>query len=176
VATLIDTPAGRMHFQHYLVRRHAQDEVLGVAFGGAEAARPAPGVLEAIGGARAVLIAPSNPVVSVGTILAVPGVRQALAATAAPIAAVSPIVGGAPVKGPAAPLMRAMGYEVSALGVARCYQGLAGALVIDTVDAHLADAVRALGMRVAVTDTIMRGPEQKRDLARAALRAASVEC
>ncbi|HWQ15004.1 MAG TPA: 2-phospho-L-lactate transferase [Roseiflexaceae bacterium] len=172
VATLIDTPSGRMHFQHYLVRRHARDEVLGVVFEGVEAARPAPGVLEAIGGAQVVLIAPSNPIVSVGTILAVPGVRAALASTPAPIAAISPIVGGAPIKGPAAPLMRAMGYEVSALGVARCYQGLADALVIDALDAHLADDIRALGLRVAVTDTIMRGPPEKRALAEAALRAA----
>jgi LPPG:FO 2-phospho-L-lactate transferase len=172
VVTLIDTPAGRMHFQHYLVQRHAKDEVLGVTFEGVECARPAPGVLEAIRDARAVLIAPSNPVVSVGTILAVPGVRAALEATAAPVAAVSPIVGGAPIKGPATPLMRAVGLEVSALGVARGYRGLADALVIDQVDADLADDIRALGMRVAVTDTIMRSPEKKRDLARATLDAA----
>lgn len=172
VATMIDTPAGRMHFQHFLVQRRATDEVLGVHFEGAGAARPAPGLLDAIRDAEAVLIAPSNPVVSVGTILAVPGVRAALEATSAPVAAVSPIVGGAPIKGPATPLMRGMGMEVSALGVARAYLGLADALVIDHADAALADAIRALGMRAVVTDTIMRGPAEKRALAAAALAAA----
>jgi len=137
-----------------------------------ETARPAPGVLQAIRDAEAILIAPSNPVVSVGTILAVPGVRAALAATNAPIAAVSPIVGGAPIKGPATPLMRAVGMEVSALGVARGYHGLADAFVIDVQDQALAADIRALGMRVTVTDTIMRGPHEKRALAEAALHAA----
>jgi LPPG:FO 2-phospho-L-lactate transferase len=171
VATYIDTPNGHIHFENYLVERRAQDEVRGVVFRGAADARPAPGVLEAILEADAVLIAPSNPIVSVGTILAVPGVREALLATVAPVVAVSPIVGGAAIKGPAAPLLRAAGYEVSARGVAACYQELADALVIDTVDAALADDIRALGLRVVVTDTIMRGPAEKRALAAAALSA-----
>jgi LPPG:FO 2-phospho-L-lactate transferase len=119
-----------------------------------------------------VLIAPSNPIVSVGTILAVPGVREALRATRAPVVAVSPIVGGAAIKGPAAPLMRAMGFEVSARGVAACYSELADALVIDEVDAALAQDIRALGIDVVVTNTIMRGPAEKRHLAQAALEAA----
>jgi LPPG:FO 2-phospho-L-lactate transferase len=172
VGTYIKTSAGLMHFEHYLVQRHAQDQVEGVHFAGADAARPAPGVLEAIRDAEAILIAPSNPIVSVGTILAVPGVRDALEATSAPVVAVSPIVGGASIKGPAAPLMTALGYEVSALGVARCYAGLADVLVIDNVDAALAGDIRAIGMDVVVTDTIMRGPAEKRALARAALAAA----
>ena len=169
VATHITTPAGRMHFQHYLVQRHAKDTVLGVVFEGVEQARPAPGVLEAIAQADHILIAPSNPIVSVGTILAVPGVRAALESRSAAITAVSPIVGGAAIKGPAAPLMQAAGYEVSALGVAHCYHGLADTMVIDHVDAALADAIRGLGMRVIITDTIMRGPEEKRALARQTL-------
>lgn len=172
VGTFIETSAGLMHFEHYLVQRHAADQVLGVQFQGAAQARPAPGVLEAIRDAEAILIAPSNPIVSVGTILAVPGVRAALEATSAPIVAVSPIVGGAAIKGPAAPLMQALGYEVSALGVARCYAGLADILVIDQVDADLAGAIRASGMEVVVTDTIMRGPDEKRALAQAAIDAA----
>ena len=172
VGTYIQTTAGLMHFEHYLVQRHAQDEVLGVHFEGAAAARPAPGVLEAIRDAEAILIAPSNPIVSVGTILAVPGVRAALESTSAPIVAVSPIVGGAAIKGPAAPLMQALGYEVSARGVAQCYSGLADVLVIDQVDAALADDIRAGGMEVVITDTIMRGPAEKRALAQAALDAA----
>ncbi len=134
--------------------------------------RWAPGVLEAIREAEAVLIAPSNPIVSVGTILAVPGVRAALQETAAPVVAVSPIVGGAAIKGPAAPLMTALGYEVSARGVAACYAGLADVLVIDQVDEALAGDIRAAGMDVLITDTIMRGPAEKRALARAALDAA----
>jgi LPPG:FO 2-phospho-L-lactate transferase len=172
VGTYIKTSAGLMHFEHYLVQRHAQDQVLGVHFEGAEAARPAPGVLVAIRDAEAILIAPSNPIVSVGTILAVPGIREALVATAAPVVAVSPIVGGAAIKGPAAPLMQALGYEVSARGVAACYAGLADVLVIDQVDAGLAEDIRATGMDVVITDTIMRGPAEKRALAQAALDAA----
>jgi len=172
VGTFIRTPDGLIHFEHYLVQRHAQDQVLGVHFKGAESARPANGVLEAIREADTILIAPSNPIVSVGTILAVPGIRAALEATAAPVVAISPIVGGAAIKGPAAPLMQALGYEVSARGVAACYAGLADLLVIDNVDAALADDIRATGMEVVITDTIMRGPAEKRALAQAAIAAA----
>lgn len=171
VSTHIDTSAGRMHFEHYLVQRHAKDAVLGVHFEGAEAARPAPGVIEAIRDAEAILIAPSNPIVSVGTILAVPGIRAAIEATAAPVVAVSPIVGGAAIKGPAAPILSALGYEVSARGVARCYAGLIDTLVIDAVDAGLADDIRATGIDVVITDTIMRGPAEKRALAQATIDA-----
>lgn len=172
VATEINTPAGWLHFQQYLVQRRAQDAVLGVRFAGIEAARPAPGVLEALQAAECILIAPSNPVVSVGTILAVPGVREAIVAAHAPVVAVSPIVAGAPIKGPAAPLMRAMGIEVSARGVANCYRGLIDALVIDRADATLAEDIHALGVAAVVTDTIMRGPAEKRHLAADVLAAA----
>lgn len=172
VATLIQTTAGAIHFQHYLVQRHAQDTVLGVVFEGVQSARPAPGVLEAIRDAEAVLIAPSNPIVSIGTILAVPDVRATLQETDAPIVAVSPIVGGAPIKGPAAPLMQAQGFEVTARGVAECYRDLIDVLIIDQVDAALADNIRAIGVSVVVTDTIMRGPNEKRALAAIALDAA----
>jgi len=171
VPTHVITSAGEIHFEEYFVQRRAEDEVLGVRFVGVEQARPAPGVLEAIHAAEAVLIAPSNPIVSVGTILAVPGVRAALQETAAPVIAVSPIVGGAALKGPAGPLMQAMGFEVSARGVAACYRDLADVLVIDEVDAALAGDIRALGLQVVVTDTIMRGPAEKRALARTALGA-----
>jgi LPPG:FO 2-phospho-L-lactate transferase len=172
IETYIRTADGLMHFETYLVQRRAQDRVLGVYFDGAEHARPAPGVLEAIRDAEAILIAPSNPIVSVGTILAVPGVRAALEQTRAPVVAVSPIVGGAAIKGPAAPLMTALGYEVSARGVAACYAGLADALVIDTVDAALAADIRATGMETVVADTIMRDAAAKRALAQVALAAA----
>lgn len=172
VPTHIVTPAGEMHFEEYFVRRRAQDEVLDVRSVGIEDASPAPGVLEAIGAAEAVLIAPSNPIVSVGTTLAVPGVRAALERTAAPVVAVSPIVGGAAIKGPAVPLMRARGVEPTALGVARFYAGLIDALVIDHADAALAPAIEALGVRAVVTDTIMRGPAEKAALARTAYEVA----
>ena len=172
VGPYIRTPDGLIHFENYLVERRAADTVLGVHFEGAERACPAPGVLEAIHDATAILIAPSNPIVSVGTILAVPGIRAALESTDAPIVAVSPIVGGAAIKGPAAPLMAAMGYEVSARGVAACYAGLADLLVIDHVDAALADDIRATGLGVVVADTIMRDAAAKRALAQVVLDAA----
>lgn len=167
--THILTAAGELHFEEYFVQRRAQDEVLGVKLHAAGPALPAPGVLEAIAGAEAILVAPSNPIVSVGPILALPGVREALRATGAPIVGVSPIVGGAAIKGPAAPLMQAMGHEVSALGVAKAYADFADGMVIDQVDGDLAPALEDLGMRVTVTDTIMRGPAEKAHLAGAAL-------
>lgn len=172
VATEIFTPAGWLHFQQYLVQRRARDEVRGVRFVGIEQARPAPGVLEALHTAEMIVIAPSNPVVSIGTILAVPGVRDALMASPAPTVAVSPIIAGAPVKGPAAPLMRAVGLEVSVRGVAACYHGLIDALVIDQADASLSDDIRSWGIDVMVTDTVMRGPAEKRRLAEATIAAA----
>ncbi|MCU0491016.1 MAG: 2-phospho-L-lactate transferase [Chloroflexaceae bacterium] len=171
VPTHIITDAGEMHFEEYFVQRRAADAVRGVRFVGVEAAAPAPGVLEGIAGAEAILLAPSNPIVSIGPILALPGLRQALRETHAPIIAVSPIVGGAPIKGPAAPLMQAAGLEVSALGIARTYQDFLDVLVIDEVDASLAPAIEQLGVRAVVTDTIMRGPAEKAHLARVALAA-----
>jgi LPPG:FO 2-phospho-L-lactate transferase len=172
VATEICTPVGWLHFQQYLVQRRARDEVLGVRFIGIDRARPAPGVIEALQQADAVIIAPSNPVVSVGTILAVPGVRDAVTSTPAPVVAVSPIVAGAPIKGPAAPLMRAVGLDVSARGVAVCYRGVIDTLIIDQADAELADEIRTFGIEVVVTDTIMRGRAEKRRLAEMTLSAA----
>lgn len=173
--TRVRTPAGDLAFQEYFVRRRTEDEVLGLAFAGAEAARPAPGVLAALANARAVLIAPSNPFVSIGPILAVPGVREAIVASAGPVVAVSPIVGGEALKGPAARMFRSLGGEATAAGVAAHYTGLLSALVIDQVDAALAPAVEAHGMRAVVTDTIMRGMREKVNLARVALRAAGIE-
>ena len=167
--THILTDAGELHFEEYFVRERAQSAVLGVRLHAAGPARPTQAVLDAIHSAEIVLIAPSNPVVSVEPILALPGVREALRATSARIVAVSPIVGGAAIKGPAVPLMRAVGYEPTALGVARVYADIIDAMVIDQVDAELAPAIAALGLRVTVTDTIMRGPAEKASLARAAL-------
>lgn len=172
VPTHIVTDAGEMHFEEYFVKNRAQDAVRGVRYVGVEQARPAPGLLDLIATAETILIAPSNPVVSVGPILAIPGVREAIVASPAPVVTVSPIVGGAPIKGPAAPLMRAVGLEVSAVGAAQAYAGLLDGIVIDQVDAGLAGRIEALGVRVAVTDTIMRGPAEKANLARVALELA----
>ncbi len=171
VETFIRTPAGWLPFQEYFVRRRAEDPVLGVEFRGVDAAPPAPGVLEALAQAAGVILAPSNPVVSLGPILAVPGVRAALAATRAPVVAISPIVRGATIKGPADRMLRGLGREVSAVGVAEGYRGLVDVFVLDTADATLAPRVEALGMRAIVADTIMRGPAEKAALARTVVEA-----
>jgi LPPG:FO 2-phospho-L-lactate transferase len=169
-ATIVELEGGRRaHFEEYLARDGAPDEVTGVDLGEARRARPGPGVLEALRDARAILICPSNPIVSIGPILAMPDVRAALQRSRAPIVAISPIVGGAPVKGPADRLMRGVGAEVSARGVAEIYRGLIDALIIDARDAHLAADIEAMGIRTRVLDTIMRDVAGARRLAQAAL-------
>ena len=153
------------------MKRRAADEVLGVQFRGAEVALATRGVCEAIAAADGVILAPSNPVVSIGPILAVEEIHTALRDTQAPRAAISPIVGGATIKGPADRMLRGLGREVSAVGVAEGYRDLIDAFVLDTVDAALAPRVEALGLRAVVTDTIMRGPAEKAALARATVAA-----
>jgi LPPG:FO 2-phospho-L-lactate transferase len=170
VRTIVSTDEGELSFQEYFVRRRQQDAVSALRFDGAEAARPAPGVLDAIASANAVIIAPSNPLVSIGPVLAVPGIREALAETDAPVAAVSPIVGGQALKGPADKMLASLGHEVSATGVARLYADFLDMLVLDDQDAALVPAVEALGVRACVTDTIMRDAASKRALAEATLR------
>jgi len=160
------------HFQVYWVAKGGRDEVKQILVKGAERARPAPGVLESIAGADAIVFCPSNPIVSIGPILAVPGIRDAVAARRAAAAGVSPIVGGAPVRGMADRLMPAAGVEVSAAGAAACYPGLLSAWVIDEVDRRLAERIEATGMSVAVTDTIMSDDDAAEALARVALEAA----
>lgn len=172
--TIVHTDAGAWSFQEYFVKRGWQDDVRAVRFEGADRARPAPGVIEAIRHAEAVIIAPSNPVVSIGPILAVSGVREALRETAAPVVAVSPIVGGKALKGPADRMLGALGHEPSAAGVAALYADFLDALVIDRVDAALATGVQRQGVRAVVADTVMRGPGEKRALAMAVLAAAGV--
>jgi len=157
--------------QEWFVGERAGPPVVSVRFEGAAAARPAPGVLEALTLADTIIICPSNPVISIGPILAIPGVREVLAARRDRVVAVSPIVGGAPVKGPADRLMEPLGIEVSCVGVAREYAQICGALVIDAVDAHLAAAVEGAGVRAIVTDTMMRSPEIATALARRTLAA-----
>jgi LPPG:FO 2-phospho-L-lactate transferase len=165
--TKIVTDEGVLHFQEYLVQRRTEPAVQGVIYEGIEVARPAPGVCEAIRTADGIIIPPSNPIVSIGTILAVPGVRQALAARRGRVVAVSPIVQGATLKGPADKLMLALGYEASALGVARYYGALLDAFVLDTLDQPLAESARHLDIGVRVLNTIMSGPAERYALAKA---------
>jgi LPPG:FO 2-phospho-L-lactate transferase len=172
VRTRVLGPEGEIPFQDYMVRMRTEVAVRGFVFAGADEAQPAPGVLEAIGRADAVILAPSNPFVSIGPILAVPGIRPALQATRAARVAISPIIAGEVVKGPAGKMLEALGHEVSALGVARLYRGLVDVMVIDEQDRGLAPAVEAEGMRCVVTDTIMANDERKAALARAVLESA----
>ena len=158
-------------FQEYFVRLAHSVAISGVRFAGVDEARPAPGVLDAIAAADAVVIAPSNPVVSIGPVLAVRGVSEALAARRERTVAVSPIVAGAALKGPAARMLRELGEEASVVGVARRYRDVAAALVIDEADADLAAAVADAGMRPVVAATIMSSPEAAAALARGAVAA-----
>ena len=172
VRTAIDGPDGEIPFQDYMVKLRTEVEVRGVRFVGAEESRPAPGVLDAITSADAIFIAPSNPFVSIGPILAVPGIREALGATKAKRVAISPIIAGEVVKGPAGKMLASLGHEVSALGVARIYREFIDVMVIDEQDRELAPAVEALGLRCLVTDTIMADDTKKKALAQAAVAAA----
>ncbi len=175
IATHIQTPVGLIHFEEYLVKRRCSDEVQDVVFVGAQEAKPAPGVLAALKQADAILIAPSNPIVSIGSILAVPGIHDVLHEASGMIVAVSPIVGGAPIKGPADKLMRGMHIDVSAVGVARCYRDFLDVMVIDEQDAQLVEEVEDLGIPAVVTNTIMSDSKAKAELARTTLRAAGLD-
>jgi LPPG:FO 2-phospho-L-lactate transferase len=158
-ALAVGVAAGEeISFQDYFVRLQHAVPVAGVRFSGAGVARPAPGVLAAIARADTVVVAPSNPIVSIGPVMAVPGVREAVAARRDNVVAVSPLVGGRALKGPADRLLRELGHADSVVGVARLYAPFAGTLVIDEADAELAGGVRAAGLRCVVTDTIMRDP------------------
>jgi len=169
VETRVLTPAGDLSFEEYFVQRWYQDPVESVRFAGASDAEPAPGVIDAIRSAEVVLLAPSNPVTSIGPILAVRGIRDALRETRARIAAVSPIVGGAAVAGPAGALMAAQGFAVSIAGLADCYHDFLDLLVADSQDAEAAEQLRTTGMKVHCTQTIMRRNEDRVALARAVL-------
>ena len=157
--------------QEWFVRERAEPRVVGVRFDGAEGAAAAPGVLDALEHAETILVCPSNPVISIAPILAVPGIRDALAARRDRVVGVSPIVDGAPVRGPADRLMAPLGLEVSCVGVARAYADVCGTLVIDARDADRAGDVEAIGVHAVVADTIMSSPEVAAALARHALGA-----
>ena len=169
VETRVDTPVGELSFEEYFVQRWYQDPVKSVRFAGASDAEPAPGVIDAITTADAVLIAPSNPVTSIGPILAVPGIRDSLLRARGKIAAVSPIVGNAPVAGPAGILMQAQGLPCSAAGVAQAYQDFLDILICDARDARAAETLRQNALHVHCAQTIMRSAEDKAALAREVL-------
>lgn len=172
VRTFIEVSGrGHLPFQEYLVRRRGSGRVQRIRYRGIAAARPAPGVLQALRRAEHIIIPPSNPLVSIGPILALKGVRQALRSTRARVAAISPIVGGAPVKGPLHRMLRGLGHQISPLGVARLYRGLADVFVLDERDARMASQIADLGMETVVTDTLMTAPNRARRLAASVLAA-----
>jgi LPPG:FO 2-phospho-L-lactate transferase len=172
VRTEVRTDDGWLEFQEYFVHRHQAPTVHEVRFRGIEAARPTPEVLHALADAEIVAIAPSNPIVSVGPILAVPGFSDALAAVrerGVPVVAVSGIVGGKALKGPADRMLVSLGHESSALGVARLYAGLIDGFILDAIDAHLAPGVEALGIPALTTDTLMTDDVSRARVAREVL-------
>jgi LPPG:FO 2-phospho-L-lactate transferase len=168
VATIVHSDAGPLEFQDYFVRQRCEPVALGFEYRGAAEARPHAELMQAMASESldGIILCPSNPWLSIGPMLAMPDLRAALDGASAPVVAVSPIVGGRAVKGPAAKLMAELGVEVSALAVARHYQGLADAFVIDHADAALKGDIEALGMQVLVTETIMRSRADRERLAR----------
>jgi LPPG:FO 2-phospho-L-lactate transferase len=167
--TRVRTSEGSFHFEEYFVKRQAKDEVLGVEFVGATTAKPAPGVLDEILDAETIVVCPSNPVVSIGTILAVDGLRDALKRTNARVIGISPIVAGMPIKGPADKMLRGLGFEVSAFEVAKLYSDFLDIFVIDTKDADSKSRIENLGVNVKVTNTVMKSLEDKVALAKSVL-------
>ena len=173
VRTVVTTDDGDISFQEYFVRRRQKDEVKAIRFEGSEQAQPAPGVLEALQSADGIIIAPSNPLVSIGPILAVPGIRDALVDTDAKVGAVSPIIGGRALKGPAARMLESLGHESSATGVAKLYADVVDVLVLDEEDRALTPDVEALGITPIVTNTIMRDAASRKALAEVTLESIS---
>jgi len=169
VPTMIDTAEGELHFQEYLVKRRAEPVVRGIRFVGVEDARPAAGVLDAIRDADRILICPSNPLISIGPILAVRGIRDALRARKENVIAVCPIVGGKSLKGPSDKMLAELGHDPSALGVAKLYADFTGIFVVDPADKAQAESIRKLEMKVEIVPTVMKTRSQKGKLARALL-------
>jgi LPPG:FO 2-phospho-L-lactate transferase len=167
--TKVTTKKGSMHFEEYFVREKAKDEILGIEFVGAATANPSPGVLDTILDAETVVVCPSNPIVSIGTILSVGGVRDALKRTNARVVGVSPIVDGLPIKGPADKMLRSSGLEVSAFGVAKFYSDFLDEFVIDFKDEKEKNRIEKLGIKVKITNTVMKCLEDKVALAKIVL-------
>lgn len=170
ITSKITTEIGEMHFEEYLVKRGAKDKVLKVAFEGVESTTPAPRVIESIENAEEIIVCPSNPIVSIGPILAVKPVRAALKETTAKITAISPIVGGTTIKGPADKMLKGLGLEVSAYSVAHLYRDFIDTFILDWVDRAEKNKVELLGVNVIITNTIMRSLQDKVALARVALK------
>jgi LPPG:FO 2-phospho-L-lactate transferase len=168
--TRIITKERTVHFEEYMVKYGAKDEVLGVEFFGAETAKRAPGVVEAIEKSERIVICPSNPIVSIGTILSVEGVRDALKQTRAHKVGVSPIIAGMPIKGPADKLLRGLGYEVSAFGVAKLYADFLDTFIIDIADTAEKERIERLGIKVKVANTLMKNMDDKVNLAKVVLK------
>ena len=171
VRTVLHTTEGVLSFQHYLVARRAEPQVRRVTYAGAARARPGPGVLAAIANAEAVIVAPSNPFLSIGPILAIPGIRRALRARSGPVAAISPLVAGRAVSGPLARLLRRFDLPVSSVGIASRYRSFLDTLVIDRHDTADTPALAAIGIRAIVSDTILTPPSRAERVARDLLRA-----
>jgi LPPG:FO 2-phospho-L-lactate transferase len=169
VPTIIVTDRGEMHFQEYLVQHRAEPEVRDIHFEGIENARPAPGLIEALEAADGIIFCPSNPLISLGPIIAVAGVREKLWDLRERVVAISPLVEGRSLKGPSDRMLAQCGCEATSLGVAHLYSDIAGTLVIDPADERLRTAIEALGVKVAVEPSVMRGDEDKLRLARAVL-------
>ncbi len=172
VATKIKTPNGTLEFQEYFVKRRFQDKVEDVTYQGASNAVPAPGVLSAIEKTDLIVLCPSNPILSIGPILALPDIRKAVAKTRAKIVGISPIVGGKSIKGPLDRMMENLGLEVSPFGVAQLYKGLVRGYVIDEVDRSISPKIAEMGMKVLATRTIMDSREAKVRLAEDTLKLA----
>jgi len=173
VPTVIDSNEGPLHFQEYLVKRRAEPVVKAIRFAGVESAAPAPGVLEAIREADRIVICPSNPLISIGPILAVPQIRDELRTYKEKVSAVCPIVGGKSLKGPSDKMLAQLGHAPTALGVAKLYTDFTGTFVIDPSDKSQSAAISALGMTVAIMPTVMKTCAQKHKLARALLSLSS---
>lgn len=169
IETRVRTNEGSMHFEEYFVKRQAKDEVLGVDFVGANTSKPAEGVLDAILDAEIVVVCPSNPVASIGAILSLDGVRGALRRTRARVVGVSPIVAGLPIKGPADKMLRSLGIEVSAFGVAKLYSDFLDVFVLDEADILQKERIEKTGLNVKVANTLMTNLERKVELARTVL-------
>jgi LPPG:FO 2-phospho-L-lactate transferase len=167
--TYVLSGKGHMHFQEYMVKRKTRPKVRRVIFRGAKSAKPAKEVVKSIAKADGIIICPSNPIVSIGAILALHGIRSALRKTQAKVVAISPIIGGKTVKGPADKLMRAVGIEPSALGVAEYYRDFLDTFIIDRIDKEIAPEIEALGIKAIVTNTLMRTMADKMRLARIAV-------
>ena len=170
VRTFVDTDDGELDFQTWYVRRRHADAVRHVRYEGAEQASPAPGVVEALSDADVILVAPSNPFVSIAPILAVPGIPDAVRACRGPRAAVSPLIRGKAVKGPLAGMMESLGHESTAVGIAEMYGSLIDTFVLDAADADLAPRIEELGLRPVVCETVMVDPDRRAEVGRQVLQ------